>query len=61
MHHLGRPEVGEELAEAVRARLGVWGDAGAAGPGLEVVVADVSAVIGAHAGPGLLGVVVAGP
>ena len=48
VHHLGSPDVGEGLAEELRA-------AGAS----EVLVADVSAVVGAHAGPGLVGVVVA--
>ena len=52
VHHLGRPDLGEELAEELR---------GAVTGAAEVLVADVSAVIGAHAGPGLLGVVVAAP
>jgi DegV family protein with EDD domain len=71
VHHLARPDLGEEVAAAVRERLtpaasaaaapGSAEPAGAAGGPLapEVLVADVSAVVGAHAGPGLLGVVVA--
>ncbi|WNB84616.1 DegV family protein [Cellulomonas sp. ATA003] len=50
VHHLGDPEAAEALADDVRARLGA---------GADVVVAEVSAVVGAHAGPGVLGVVVA--
>lgn len=49
VHHLGAPDRAAELAEQVRKRL----------PGLgRLVVSEVGAVIGAHAGVGLLGVVV---
>lgn len=47
VHHLGRPEVAEELAESLRAEVG------------SVRVAEVSAVLGAHVGPGVTAVVVA--
>ncbi|WP_246131078.1 DegV family protein [Cellulomonas aerilata] len=52
VHHLGQPEVADSLAAEVLARCGLR-------PGA-VMVSEVSAVVGAHAGPGLLGVVVAG-
>lgn len=51
VHHLGQPELAAEIASELAAGLGV--DAGG------VLVSQVSAVIGAHAGPGLLSVVVA--
>jgi len=51
VHHLGAPELAAGLVERLRALCP---------PGLhEVHVAEVSAVIGAHVGPGLLAVVVA--
>ncbi|WP_435177075.1 DegV family protein [Actinacidiphila sp. bgisy145] len=50
VHHLAAAERAAALAERLRSRV----------PGLgELVVSEVGAVIGAHAGPGLLGVVVA--
>ncbi|MEV4433359.1 DegV family protein [Streptomyces sp. NPDC049555] len=49
VHHLAAPERAAELAERLRERV----------PGLlELHVSEVGAVIGAHTGPGLLGVVV---
>ncbi|MGW0559748.1 DegV family protein [Streptomyces sp. NPDC003016] len=49
VHHLAAPERAERLAGRLRERL----------PGLaELHVSEVGAVIGAHTGPGLLGVVV---
>ncbi|MET8976098.1 DegV family protein [Streptomyces sp. NPDC004539] len=49
VHHLAAPERAEALAERLRERVG----------GLaELHVSEVGAVIGAHTGPGLLGVVV---
>ncbi|WP_274558320.1 DegV family protein [Streptomyces spiramyceticus] len=49
VHHLAAPERAEKLAERLRERV----------PGLaELHVSEVGAVIGAHTGPGLLGVVV---
>lgn len=49
VHHLGAPERAEDLADRLRERL----------PGAtRLLVSEVGAVIGAHAGPGLLGVVV---
>lgn len=51
VHHLGQPEVGAEVAQALRSRLG---DAVCT-----VEVCEVSAVLGAHAGPGVLALVVA--
>jgi len=48
VHHLGAQERAEAVADALRSRLGV-----------EPVVTPVSAVLGAHAGPGALAVVVA--
>lgn len=51
VHHLGDPELARQVADRL---------ADACGPGLQAVhVAEISAVIGAHAGPGLLAVVVA--
>lgn len=51
VHHLGQAEVAEAIAERLRS---------SCGPGLvDVHVAEVSAVLGAHVGPGLLSVVVA--
>src|SRR5450756_773944 len=50
VHYLGDPEPARALAERLRSRIG---------PAVEeVVVAEVSAVVGAHAGPGVLAVVV---
>jgi DegV family protein with EDD domain len=50
VQHLAAPERAGELAERLAARL----------PGLrEVTVSEVGAVIGAHVGPGVLGVIVA--
>jgi DegV family protein with EDD domain len=50
VHHLAAADRAAALAERLRSRV----------PGLgELVVSEVGAVIGAHAGPGLLGVVVA--
>lgn len=49
VHHLAAPERAEQLAERLRDRV----------PGVvELHVSEVGAVIGAHTGPGLLGVVV---
>ncbi|MER5467462.1 DegV family protein [Streptomyces sp. NPDC002935] len=49
VHHLAAPERASALADRLRARV----------PGLaELHVSEVGAVIGAHTGPGLLGVVV---
>ncbi|WP_051717169.1 DegV family protein [Streptomyces megasporus] len=49
VHHLAAPDRADQLAERLRTRL----------PGLgELHVSEVGAVIGAHTGPGLLGVVV---
>ncbi|MFJ9635411.1 DegV family protein [Streptomyces sp. NPDC101178] len=49
VHHLAAPERAERLAERLRERV----------PGLaELHVSEVGAVIGAHTGPGLLGVVI---
>lgn len=51
VHHLGEPLVAAAVAESLRALCG---------PGLEHLhVAETSAVVGAHAGPGVLAVVVA--
>jgi DegV family protein with EDD domain len=50
VHHLGVPEKAADLAERLGERLGIGDD---------VYVSEVGAVVGAHAGPGLLGVVVA--
>lgn len=48
VHHLASPERAEQLADRLRERV----------PGLrELHVSEVGAVIGAHTGPGLLGVV----
>lgn len=49
VHHLDNGERAEQLANQLAARLPSAG---------EIVVAEVGAVIGAHVGPGLLGVVV---
>lgn len=50
VHHLGEPDLAHEVADQVRARC----------PRARAVhVAEVSAVVGAHAGPGVLAVVVA--
>ena len=50
VHHLGQPELAAELAAEIAAGVGCEAD--------EVLVSQVSAVIGAHAGPGLLTAVV---
>jgi DegV family protein with EDD domain len=51
VHHLGRRELAEDVAERLTAT---------SGPGLQSVhVVEISAVIGAHVGPGLISVVVA--
>jgi fatty acid-binding protein DegV len=51
VHHLGQPDVGAEVADSLRSRLG---------DGVcTVEVTEVSAVLGAHAGPGVLALVVA--
>lgn len=49
VHHLAAPEKAAELGERLRARLPRLG---------ELHVSEVGAVVGAHVGPGLLGVVV---
>jgi DegV family protein with EDD domain len=49
VHHLANADRAEALAERLRARLPELAD---------LVVAEVGAVIGAHVGPGLLGVIV---
>lgn len=49
VHHLAAPEKATELGERLRARLPRLG---------ELHVSEVGAVVGAHVGPGLLGVVV---
>lgn len=51
VHHLGEPEEADRVAEVLRARCGA---------ALRTVhVAEISAAVGAHVGPGLLAVVVA--
>src|SRR5690606_17140174 len=47
VHHLGQPELAEEIAERLRAEV------------RSVHVAELSAVLGAHVGPGVTAVVVA--
>jgi DegV family protein with EDD domain len=49
VHHLAAPEKADELGARLRARLPRLGD---------LHVSEVGAVVGAHVGPGLLGVVV---
>lgn len=50
VHHLASPERAQELADRLRERL----------PGIgSVYVGEVGAVVGAHVGPGMIGVVVA--
>lgn len=49
VHHLGAADRAEDLADRLRERLP---------HAVEVTVSEVGAVIGAHAGPGLIGVVV---
>ncbi len=51
VHHLGQPEVAQTLANELVAALG--------DRLVEVVVSESSAVLAAHAGPGVLGIVVA--
>jgi DegV family protein with EDD domain len=51
VHYLGDPDPARALAERLGARIGTAVE--------EIVVAEVSAVLGAHAGPGLLAIVVA--
>lgn len=51
VHHLGDPELAQGVAERLSA---------ACGPGLQSMhVAEISAVVGAHVGPGMLAVVIA--
>jgi DegV family protein with EDD domain len=50
VHHLADPDRATALADRLRSRLPAAGD---------VVVTEVGAVVGAHVGPGMLGVVVA--
>lgn len=52
VHHLAAPQRAQELADRLRERVG---DVGA------LYVSEVGAVVGAHVGPGLLGVVVYRP
>jgi DegV family protein with EDD domain len=54
VHHFDAPAAAEELADLVRSRF----DDGGVGRE-EVLVAEVTAVVGVHTGPGVLGVVVA--
>ncbi|HKR49350.1 MAG TPA: DegV family protein [Pseudonocardiaceae bacterium] len=49
VHHLGAPDRAADLVEQLRARLPTLNDC---------LVSEVGAAIGAHAGPGMLGVVV---
>jgi DegV family protein with EDD domain len=69
VHHLGSVPRAELLAERLRARVpglaaaSFPGSRGARGPAAdvstgEITVSEVGAVLGAHAGPGLLGVIV---
>jgi len=51
VHYLGDPDPARAVAERLSARFGTVVE--------EIVVAEVSAVLGAHAGPGLLAIVVA--
>lgn len=51
VHHLGEPDVAAEIAASVADGLGI--------DVAEILISQISAVIGAHAGPGLLTVVVA--
>lgn len=53
VHHLGQPEMAQALADELSAALG--------DRLVEVVVSESSAVLAAHAGPGVLGIVVADP
>lgn len=50
VHHLGQPESAQEVAERLRAACGA--------AVRDVHVAEISAVVGAHVGPGLLATVV---
>ena len=50
VHHLASQSRAEELAERLRERVPLLG---------ELIVAEVGAVVGAHVGPGMVGVVVA--
>ncbi len=73
VHHLGQPELAAQLAGALAARLGAVpspGPGSGSGEGLgvdghvgggsvRIAVSEISAVVAAHAGPGLLAVVVA--
>jgi len=58
VHHLGSPDVAQELADrltsALADRLAAWPGE----PTGRVLVSEASAVIGAHVGPGMLAVVV---
>lgn len=49
IHHLAAPERAQHVAQQIQARL----------PQTQVLLSEVGAVVGAHAGPGLVGVVVA--
>jgi len=51
VHHLGQPELAAQVAGQLAEQVGV--------PAGEVLVSTLSAVLGAHAGPGVLSVVVA--
>ena len=51
VHHLGQPEIAQALADELSAALGARL--------AEAVVSESSAVLAAHAGPGVLGIVVA--
>lgn len=56
VHHFDAPEAGRDLAERLAAALAA---AGVAVDGGHPLLAEVTAVVGVHAGPGVLGVVVA--
>lgn len=53
VHHLGAPDAGRELTERLGDRLRQRGIE------IDIVVSEVSAALGVHVGPGMLGVVVA--
>ncbi|MGV8965281.1 MAG: DegV family protein [Cellulomonas sp.] len=60
VHHLGQPELADQLARELEARWGIQpGADGGDGGSDRVAVSEISAVVAAHAGPGLLAVVVA--
>ena len=50
VHHLDNREAAERLADDLTGRIGHPG---------EVVIAELSAVVGGHVGPGTVGVVIA--